>query len=85
MSLELAPIAPLSRDAGPEVIQAVVLVARDSAKARPYEPSTRYAAGRVRRRSTVSGGEKRLMADRRLSPDRPRQHQDVRRDRRAGG
>ena len=49
----------LSRDAGPEVIQAVVLVARDlAAKARPYaELDARYAGQVVvRRRSIVSGG-----------------------------
>jgi cell division septal protein FtsQ len=49
----------LSRDAGPEVIQAVVLVARDlAAKARPYaELDARYAGQVVvRRRSTVTGG-----------------------------
>jgi len=49
----------LSRDAGPEVIQAVVLVARDlAAKARPYaELDARYAGQVVvRRRRTVTGG-----------------------------
>ncbi len=48
----------LSRDAGPEVIEAVVLVARDlAAKARPYRELDARFAGQVvvRRRSSVGG------------------------------
>jgi cell division septal protein FtsQ len=49
----------LSRDAGPEVIEAVVMVARDlAAKARPYAELDARFAGQVvvRRRSTRAGG-----------------------------
>jgi cell division septal protein FtsQ len=49
----------LARDAGPEVIQAVVLVARDlAAKARPYAELDARFAGQVvvRRRSTGAAG-----------------------------
>ena len=48
----------LARDAGPEVIQAVVLVARDlAAKARPYaELDARFAGQVVVRRRTTSPG-----------------------------
>ena len=48
----------LNRDAGPEVIEAVVLVARDlAAKARPYRELDARFAGQVvvRRRSSVGG------------------------------
>jgi len=48
----------LNRDAGPEVIEAVVLVARDlAAKARPYAELDARFAGQVvvRRRSTAGG------------------------------
>jgi len=49
----------LNRDAGPEVIEAVVLVARDlAAKARPYAELDARFAGQVvvRRRSSAGGG-----------------------------
>ncbi len=48
----------LNRDAGPEVIEAVVLVARDlAAKARPYaELDARFAGQIVVRRRTTGGG-----------------------------
>ena len=48
----------LSRDAGPEVIEAVVLVARDlAAKARPYaELDARFAGQIVVRRRSTGGG-----------------------------
>jgi hypothetical protein len=48
----------LSRDAGPEVIEAVVMVARDlAAKARPYAELDARFAGQivVRRRSAGAG------------------------------
>ena len=47
----------LSRDAGPEVIEAVVLVARDlAAKARPYAELDARFAGQVVVRRRISGG-----------------------------